>query len=134
MPNSFHFLPCDSGPKFNMNVKNSITISLLNRPRFLRQLEKYSTSFSVAHLLTCIQRPQLPGKKCAVSRQKVSTGTFVLPTGDKDRKNFSFCCVEPMSFCVLHYSRVMRKQVYIYRQIDLSIYMIYIISFLSFIC
>lgn len=133
MPNSFHFLPYDSGPKFNMNLKNSITISLLHRPRFLRQLEKYSTSFFVAHLLTCIETTT-SREKCAISTQKVSIGTFVLITGAKDRKNFSFCCVEHMSFCVFHYSRVIRKQIYVYRQTGLSIYMIYITSFLSLTC
>lgn len=89
MPYSFHFLPCDSGPKFNMNLKHS-TISL-HTPRFLRQPEKYSTSFSLAHILTCIQRTQLPGEKCAISRQKISVGIFVLPTRGKDRKTFSSC-------------------------------------------
>lgn len=94
MPYFFHFLPCDSGPKFSMNLKSSTTISLLHRPRLLKKPEKYPTSIFPAYLPTSIKRTQLTGENRTISKWKINVHIFMLPIRDKERKklsNFLLC-------------------------------------------
>lgn len=112
----------DSRPKFNMNLKNSIAISLLNRPRFLKRQKIFYIYFCCPSPYAFRDHNFQEEKICAISRQKVSIGTFIASTSrNKQRKNFSFCC-GTYEFLCAPLLPLMRSRVYIYEQIDPYLY------------